>query len=163
MLAQRVFLEEINVEVMNKSDQGENHRHNDRRNTPTPMLSRYTFFGGRRTGERRTTAPVEGMYIDQYSPKVLLFVLSLYALNVLDAILTLCQIEKGAVEVNPVARVLLDLGPIAFVLTKCLGVGLILCFLCLHTNFKRSRLVLISGVTLYFAVASYHVVTYWFL
>ena len=150
---------------MSQSEQpGENRRHSDedRRFQPTPMISRYTFFGGRRRSERRNGL-IEGLYVDQYSPKVLLLVLSLYALNLLDAIFTLCQLEKGAVEINPIARFLLTLGPTGFILAKCLGIGLILCFLCVHTNFKKSRMVLFFGVTLYLAVACYHVVTYWSL
>ena len=65
------------------------------------MLSRYTLFGGRREGERRDGICVEGLYIDRYPSSLFLLLISLYALNLLDATYTLLQIANGGVEINP--------------------------------------------------------------
>ena len=83
----------------------------DRRRQPTPMLSRRSFFGGRRSGERRGALSTEGLYVDRYPAWLFLLLMSLFALNLIDATYTLLQIANGAVELNPVAAGLLDLGP----------------------------------------------------
>lgn len=132
----------------------------DRRSRPTPMLSKYSLFGGRRAGERRDGVCMEGLYVDRYPASLFLLAMALFALNLLDAIYTLMQVSSGAVEMNPLARGLLGMGPHIFILTKTLVVGLVLVFICMHTNFRRARFVLGFGLGVYTLVAAYHVVSY---
>lgn len=54
---------------------------------------------------------------------VLTFALTIIALNLFDAFLTLWHIDMGAVELNPLMRSLLERGPLAFVAGKHLLVG----------------------------------------
>lgn len=49
---------------------------------------------------------------------VLVIALAVVGLNLLDAFCTLRHLEQGAVELNPLMRMLLDHGPLAFVVGK---------------------------------------------
>ena len=133
----------------------------DRRKRPTPMLSRHSFFGGRRTGDRRK-GPQEGSFVDRYHLPLFLFLLFVLVFNVVDCGYTLHQLYLGATEVNPFARYLLSYGPTFFVLSKCLGVGLILCFICIHKNFKYGRWTLAFSLAVYLGISLYHMIIYLF-
>jgi hypothetical protein len=52
------------------------------------------------------------------SPGVLLAALAVIGLNLLDAFCTLRHVELGAVEVNPIMRMLLGISPLAFMVGK---------------------------------------------
>lgn len=132
----------------------------DRRKRPTPVFSKYTLFGGRRAGERRKDVPVEGKYVDRYDPMVLTIVLGVAIFNFFDCFFTLLQISRGATELNPFVQALLDHSPQLFIFTKSLGIGVILCFLCVHQNFKLARGTMIFAFVMYFALFIYHLLIY---
>ena len=50
----------------------------DRRQRQTPMLSRYSFVSGRRTSGRRA-GETENIYVDVYSPRLVLLLLFFFA------------------------------------------------------------------------------------
>ena len=52
------------------------------------------------------------------APGILIAALAVIALNLLDAFCTLRHLELGAVEVNPIMRMLLGISPLAFLLGK---------------------------------------------
>lgn len=131
----------------------------DRRKRPTPMFSRYTIFGGRRAADRRSPN-AEGQFVDRYDSSFFLFLAAIALFNLFDCFFTLVQIERGAEELNPFAQMLIDKGPSVFVLTKSLGVGLIICFLCLHKNFKLARYTLWFAFAMYLGIFIYHLVLY---
>jgi Domain of unknown function (DUF5658) len=56
-------------------------------------------------------------------PAIALVALAVLALNLVDMTFTLHHLELGAVELNPVMRELLELGPLQFILGKHLMVG----------------------------------------
>ena len=56
-------------------------------------------------------------------PAITLVALAVLALNLVDMTFTLHHLELGAVELNPVMRELLELGPLQFVLGKHLMVS----------------------------------------
>ncbi len=63
----------------------------DRRSRPTPFLSRYTFFGGRRRGGGRRLGENSDVFVDQHGEGLFLVVLSIVTLNFLDAWFTIYQ------------------------------------------------------------------------
>ncbi len=56
--------------------------------------------------------------LDQYHPGLLISVLVVVGLSLLDAALTLTLLDKGAVELNPVMRYYINLGPGIFLMVK---------------------------------------------
>src|SRR6185436_870099 len=129
----------------------------DRRQRPTPMLSRYSFLGGRRHSGRRT-GEVENVYVDVYSPRLVLLLLLFFALTVLDSVSTLIYLGKGGQELNPIAQWLIDRGSLFFVVAKGVVSGLCLLFVMLHKTFRPARVALGIGFAFYFALAGYHLV-----
>jgi hypothetical protein len=127
----------------------------DRRAEPTPMLSEYTWWGGRRTCGRRLPERAN-IYVDQHGPILLLVVVALTALNFLDAYFTVLFLSYGGQELNPVVDVLLRLGPWPFVLLKSLGVGVCVGFLTLTKNFLAARVGLGVLTVGYTALLAWH-------
>ena len=91
----------------------------DRRRRPTPIFSRYSLFGGRRTGARRRGEEA-GSFVDRYGLRVGVVVLAIVALNLADAWFTLYFLSHGGEELNPFVQSILDLGshPYPFLLFK---------------------------------------------
>ena len=112
----------------------------DRRQRPTPMLSRYALFGGRRRTVRRDEER-EGAFVDVHGPRILLMTVSIVALNLLDAWFTLLFLSHGGQELNPMVQFVLDLGghPWPFLLLKTVGIGCLCAFLVLTKNFRSAR------------------------
>lgn len=129
----------------------------DRRRHPTPMLSRYTFFGGRRRTARRENEG-EGLFIDVYSLRLSLLLLLFFALTVFDSVATLFYLRKGGTELNPIAQWMIEQGNIEFVLIKGLLTAVCVVFVMLHKNFRYARLAIVVGFSFYFALAIYHIV-----
>ena len=113
----------------------------DRRRRPTPMLSRYVLFGGRRRHVRRDEER-EGAFVDLHGPVVLLVVLVIVALNVLDAFFTLLFLSHGGTELNPIVQWVLESPwhPWPFILLKTVGIGLACTFLMMAKYFRPARL-----------------------
>jgi hypothetical protein len=129
----------------------------DRRRRQTPMLSKYTFFGGRRVAGRRE-GERENVYVDVYSPRLVALLLLFFALTVIDSVSTLVYLGKGGQELNPIAQWMIDQGGMFFVLAKGILSGLCLLFVMLHKNFRPARLALGIGFSFYFALGAYHLV-----
>jgi len=129
----------------------------DRRRRPTPMLSRYTFLGGRRRGGRRR-GEQENVYVDVYSPALIGLLMVFFALTVVDSVSTLVYLGKGGRELNPVAQWMIDQGAVFFVVCKGVLSGLCLLFVMLHKNFRPARTALAIGFTFYFLLGVYHLV-----
>ncbi len=116
-------------------------RQGDRRRVPTPMLSRYTFLGGRRRTVRRENER-DGAFVDVHGPRILVLVIAIVALNLLDAWFTLLFLSHGGRELNPVVQSVLDLDshPWPFLLFKTLGIGCACAFLTVTKNFRPARI-----------------------
>jgi uncharacterized protein DUF5658 len=127
----------------------------DRRRRPTPMISRYALFGGRRRGPRRL-AEAEGAYVDSHGVGVGVLVLAVLALNVFDGYFTLFYMSHGGQEANPVVDALIEWGQRPFLFIKCVGTGLALSFLVLHRNFRLGRVGLACAFVLYAGILAYH-------
>lgn len=127
----------------------------DRRKRPTPMFSRFTFFGGRRHRVRRD-GEREGAFVDLYEPRLALLVCAFFLLTVIDSVSTVIYLRKGGTELNPIAQAMLDQGEVEFVFIK--GGLTMLCaiFVMLHKNFRYANLALGVGFSFYFALALWH-------
>ena len=127
----------------------------DRRRRPTPRLSRYTFFGGRRRGGRRAREEL-GTFVDQYSPRLFGLLVWVALMNAGDSFFTLIHLQAGGIELNPVADWLLGSGRFGFVLYKSILITLPLMVLCLHKNFPLARLGLWAAAGTYTLLLGYH-------
>jgi hypothetical protein len=128
----------------------------DRRTRPTPILSRYTFFGGRRAGDRRGVAR-DGQYVDRYPTGLAVALVAIGLLCAVDAVFTLLYMQKGGDEANPVMKALIDAaGPRNFLVLKCVITNLGLVVLCLHKNFRFVRPVIGALLFVYSALFGYH-------
>jgi hypothetical protein len=111
----------------------------ERRLRVRPAL-KYLLLGGRRKSARRAKDKNAFIYVDRYSPHLMVLIVLLMILSLADGIFTLHLIARGATETNPVMAYLLDIGPWPFMAAKfflsCLA---ILIFLVFH-NFYFSLL-----------------------
>ena len=85
----------------------------DRRCGQIGVFSKY-WLTGRRAVIRRAEDKQRHYRIDRYSAKTLAAILLIVMLSVIDAILTLDLISRGAGELNPVMNYYLNHGPLAF-------------------------------------------------
>lgn len=128
----------------------------DRRKQPTPTVSRYIFFGRRKT-IRRKAEQWRGGYVDRYSSVLLLFLISVVGLNILDAFFTLMLLDLKGWEVNPVVRSVIDLYGTEFWIWKFFIVSVSLTLLCLHSRFRLVKEVIIGISCLYLVVVAYQI------
>jgi hypothetical protein len=129
----------------------------DRRRRPTPMLSRYTFFGGRRKAFQSPNE-AEDAYVDLYNSRQVTLVLVFFALTIFDAIATVYYIDHAhGSEWNPIADWMLQRGRVFFMLAKGVPTGLMLLFVMIHKNFRYGRIALAIGFGFYFLLGVYHV------
>jgi len=70
-------------------------------------------------------------------------------MNVGDAFFTMLWLDRGGEEANPVMDFFLDIGPWAFLVQKCVVVGVWLVVLLVHKNFRFAR------IGLYVSLAAY--------
>ncbi len=126
----------------------------DRRRQPTPGLSRYTFFGRRKT-IRRNSDRRGGGYVDRYSASLFFFLIAIVGLNVLDAFLTMLILDLKGWEANPVVRSVIGLYGTKFWVWKFFIVSTSLVFLCLHSRFRPVRELIVAIGCLYVIVVAY--------
>lgn len=89
----------------------------DRRQGTTPFY-KYRNYKQRRQFLRRTEDSKRVTVLDRYHFPLLIFILIILGLSLSDAALTLILLERGAVELNPIMRFYIDLGPRVFVMVK---------------------------------------------
>jgi len=129
----------------------------ERRKRPTPALSAYSFWRGRRRAVR-VAGTREGSFVDIYNPRLALLLLLFFFFTVVDSVSTLVYLEKGGREVNPIAQWMIDQGGDFFILTKGLLSAACILFIMVHKNFKYSRIAIIIGFSFYLALTIYHII-----
>ena len=128
----------------------------DRRRCSTPVVSRYTLFGGRRKTVRREEDKKEHLFVDLYSTRLLIALLLLLCLSCADAYLTLVLIGKEtASEANPFMAFFLKYGNLYFTVTKFIITAFSLTILCLFKNVRTTRICLPCAITVYVLVIIY--------
>ncbi len=130
----------------------------DRRRCPTPVFSRHTIWGGKRKTIRRETEKERHLFVDLYSTRLLIAVLSLLCLSCLDAFMTLSLIETGkAVEANPFMAFFLDYGIMPFTVGKFIITASALTVLVLFKNVRITRYVLPLAINIYIVIVIYEI------
>ena len=103
--------------VPDKSPSFERRSGYDRRHRKLGILSKY-WLTGRRAGVRREEDKQRAYRIDRHSSRTLAVILLIVILSIIDAILTLHLVDRGATELNPVMNYYLGHGPLAFFWVK---------------------------------------------
>lgn len=128
----------------------------DRRKHPTCFVSRYTFIGGRRKIIRRELDRQRYVFVDWYSPQLLITLLCLLILSLLDAYFTLTLIrEHGVAEANPIMAFYLECSDISFITGKFLFTAVSIFIFCLYSNFFITKVSLASSLVIYLVVILY--------
>lgn len=109
----------------------------DRRERPTPPISRYTFWGGRRREARRPEDAEVHRFVDLYDNRFLVPLITLLALSLTDALFTLYFIKHGAREINPIMDYFLQMGGVTFYYVKFGATAAGITILCWLKNFGR--------------------------
>lgn len=89
----------------------------DRRQEPTSPWAAFSS-GGQRSRHRRVAEHCREYYVDRYPVLTLAFVVLLLACSIADAVITICLLEDGYHELNPVLSHLLAKGLLPFLLGK---------------------------------------------
>ena len=122
---------------------------------------RALLLGGRRERGRRKEDIPKTFLVDRYSPTFLAVIVGILFLSVIDALLTLYLIGRGAVELNPVMAYYLELGPYSFLAVKyALTCVAVISFLLLRNIYLRP-LRLYAGTLFYFVLALFGSVVIW--
>jgi hypothetical protein len=123
--------------MQNHSDSSNKRSGLDRRKGKIPRL-KYLLFGGQRKMIRRSEDKQKMIILDNYSPRLLAFVLVILTLSLADGFFTLHLTDHGAIEANPVMAYFLDLSPWAFMSVKYLLTTLsVICFLILNNLYIK--------------------------
>ena len=129
----------------------------------SPLLAdwRWSYRGRRRRLRREGDAT--GVYLDHFSPGLVLFSLALLFLSALDACLTLNLLQRGATEANPIMRAFLEWDVLLFVNVKILVTAVGVVGLVLHSHlllFRRVKVerVVVGLVGVYLSVVAYEIV-----
>ncbi len=128
----------------------------DRRSQPTPLLSRYTLWGRRKT-LRRKEDQERGGYVDRYDSKLLFFIVLIVGLNALDSLFTMIILDCGGREINPIVRSAIEVYGDQFWVWKFIVVSLNLILLCLHSRFRYVNRIISCISILYLGIIFYQV------
>jgi hypothetical protein len=128
----------------------------DRRGNTADLLSRYIFAGGRRKTARRKRDREKPYVADFYGSVLWLKLLSIIALTLVDAYLTILLIDIGiAEELNPVMAFYMSYGPQSFVVMKLFITATPLFFLCLCKDLSITKITLTSSIMIYLTIVLY--------
>jgi len=134
----------------------DNRNRSDRRKTPTSIISRYTVSGGRRKIIRRDYEKGKHFFVDLYSTRLFIAVLTLLLLSGFDAYMTLTLIDQGSVyEANPFMAYFLDYGIFHFTAAKLIITIASICILCLFKNVRLTRIGLPVAINIYILIVAY--------
>ena len=129
----------------------------DRRRKPTPILSWYTL-SGRRKAVRREEDRRRHIYVDQYSLRFFVLLMSILLLGLADAFLTLYHVHvNDAEELNPIMDFFLGVSPNVFFNVKYVLTALCLTVLCLHKNLPIVKHLLGVVFLIYFVIVINHI------
>jgi hypothetical protein len=145
---------------MTALEPGADGRGPDRRHRPTPIVSRWTFRGGRRGTGGRRPGENERAFVDLYPPRDAAILVAFLFLNLLDAYFTLVYLQRGGEEANPVAVGLLHLGMESFIFLKGLGITAGAVFFCLLRNWRNARRGVLLVLFFYQLLFVYHLLLY---
>ena len=131
----------------------------DRRQQPTPGISRYTLWGRRKTFRRKEDQE-RGGYVDRYHSGLLILLTLAVGLTVLDALFTMMILDDGGWEINPVVRSVIQLYGDRFWVWKYFIVSFPLTLLCIHSKFRLVMPVILGITTISVFVILYQIFLY---
>jgi len=126
----------------------------DRRVRSTPLLSKFSLFGRRRTFRRKVDQQ-RGGYIDQYSSELFFFLVLIVGLNVLDAFFTMMILDVGGWEVNAIVDSVIAICGDKFWVWKFGIVSASLILLCLHSKFRFVKALILGTTVIYIGIVLY--------
>ncbi len=133
---------------------------NDRRRQGGIHL-RFLLSGGRRVNGRRYEDRQRMLLFDRYQQSHFSIIVLILFFSVMDALLTLFLINRGAIELNPIMAFYLGVGPYVFLFVKygltCAGVILLL----LVRNVFLKTIRVHAGILLYLVLAAFLGVVSW--
>jgi hypothetical protein len=129
---------------------------NDRRQRPTPVLSRF-ILRGRRKDFRRKEDRERGGYVDLYGSGLLFLIVLIAGLNILDALLTMMILEDGGLEMNPIVHSVIQIYGDRFWIWKFAMVSVSLILLCLHNKFRLATPAMLGISAVYMTVVSFQI------
>ena len=132
----------------------------DRRQEKTPLFSKYSLKG-RRIALRREDDRLKLFVPDRHSPKTFAIILTIVMLSMLDAILTLELIGRGASELNPIMDYYLNFGPLVFFWTKYLLTFASTLLILFHQEAYLFRSKVQAKVLYFFLMIPFVLVVYW--
>jgi hypothetical protein len=141
------------IELSNRSGK-------DRR-TKSGFNARSFLLGGRRGKIRRQEDTRRIFYVDQYSPKLFAVIVAILFLSVIDALLTLSLLNRGAYEINPVMAFFLKFGPYPFLTSKYLLTIIPVICLLMYRNIVIRIIKISTRSLLYFIAVVYLAVVVW--
>lgn len=148
---------------MSKVPPQERRRRSDRRQKPTSPFGVYSITG-KRMSHRRKQDGHRMAYVDAYSVRSFGLILAVLAMCILDGFLTLHIVDRGGREVNPIMRLALGHGPLAFLAVKYILTGAALVLLLIHKEFYllggwlRAKYLFLIFLALYFALVIYELI-----
>ena len=107
----------------------------DRRKRKIPPL-KYLLFGGQRKRIRRKEDENELIILDTHGPWVFGSTVIILVLSIIDGLLKLNLISRGAREVNPVMAFLIDINPYIYFFMKCFLTAVAVITLILLRNYR---------------------------
>ena len=107
----------------------------DRRKRKIPPL-KYLLLGGRRKRIRRKEDENGLIILDTHGPWVFVLAVIILVLSIIDGLLTLNLIGRGAHEINPVMSYLIQLNPYIYFFTKCFLTAISVIILILFRNYR---------------------------
>lgn len=128
----------------------------DRRKNPTPIISRYTLRGRRRSFRRKDDQP-KWRYVDRYNPRLLTFLILIFVLNCLDSLLTWVILRNGGRELNPLVESTINLWGEKFWVWKLAVVSFCSIILYLHSQFARVKIAIFLLCFIYLGLVFYQV------
>lgn len=128
----------------------------DRRDEPTPMLSRFTLRG-KRSRIRRDFDLERGRYVDRSRGRYLGLILVLIVFIAIDALSTLYIIAQGGTEANPIMDSTLELGVGWFLLVKLGPLPAAFILLSVHRYYRWVRFALFALAAIYTTLMLYHI------
>jgi hypothetical protein len=104
---------------------------------------------------RRKHDQVKGGYVDSYSSALFAILVLLVGLNVLDSFFTMMILDGRGLEANPVVNSVMQLHGDGFWIWKFGLVSFCLILLCLHSQFRLVRGVIIVLSSIYLLTVMY--------
>ena len=154
-------MNQINMEITDQNTILLNNRSGKDRRTKSGFNIRSLLFGGKREKIRRQEDKRRIFYIDHYSPKLFIIIVSILFLCALDALLTLFLLHRGAYEVNPLMSFFLEFGPYTFFVSKYLLTIVSVIILLIFRNINLRMIKISTRSVLHIMAVFYIAVVAW--